>query len=62
VIERLAMTAAERLAPEGWLLIEAGPAVAAEVESILAAASGLQLQPTLKDLAGLPRVFQARRA
>lgn len=62
VIERLAMTAAEQLAPEGWLLIEAGPAVAAEVESILAAASGLQLQPTLKDLAGLPRVFQARRA
>ena len=62
VIERLAAAAAERLAPGGWLLVEAGPTVAAEVEAALAAAAGLELQPTLKDLAGLPRIFQARRA
>jgi release factor glutamine methyltransferase len=62
VIERLVSTAAERLAPGGWLLIEAGPAVAADVEAILAAAPGLTRGQTLKDLAGLPRLFQARRA
>ena len=62
VIERLAAAAAERLAPGGWLLVEAGPTVAAEVEAALAAAAWLELQPTLKDLAGLPRIFQARLA
>jgi len=31
------------------------------VERLLAATAGLELGPTLKDLARLPRVFQARR-
>lgn len=62
VIERLAAEATERLEPGGWLLIEAGPAVAEAVEAILAGTSGLIPEPTIKDLAGLPRVFQARRA
>lgn len=62
VIERLVGQAVERLAPQGWLLIEAGPAVAAEVERMLAATPGLAAGPTIKDLAGLPRIFQARRA
>jgi hypothetical protein len=35
--------------------------VAAEVERILDGMSSLERAPTLKDLAGLPRVFQARR-
>jgi release factor glutamine methyltransferase len=62
VIERLAGEAASRLTPGGWLVLEAGPAVATEVERILGGTPGLELGPTLKDLAGLPRVFQARRA
>lgn len=62
VIERLAAEAAGRLEPGGWLLIEAGPTVAAAVEAILAGTPGLIPEPTLKDLAGLPRIFQARRA
>lgn len=62
IIEQLAVLAGERLAPGGWLLIEAGPTVAADVEAILAATPGLVPEPTLKDLAGLPRIFQARRA
>ena len=62
VIERLAAAAVGRLHPGGWLVLEAGPAIAAEVERLLAATAGLELGPTLKDLARLPRVFQARRA
>jgi len=61
VIERLAGEAAERLAPGGWLVLEAGPTVAADVERVLAATPGLEPGPTLPDLAGRPRVFQARR-
>ena len=62
LIERLAAEASARLAPGGWLLVEAGPTVAAAVEAILAGTPGLIPEPTLKDLAGLPRIFQARRA
>jgi release factor glutamine methyltransferase len=62
LIERLAVAAAERLATGGWLLIEAGPAVAGDVEAILENTPGLTREPTIKDLAGLPRIFQARRA
>jgi len=61
VIERLAGEAAERLAPGGWLVLEAGPTVAADVERVLAATPGLEPGPTLPDLAGRPRLFQARR-
>lgn len=60
VIERLVAQAADRLAPGGWLVLEAGPGVAGEVERLLAQTPGLVPGPTLKDLAGLPRVFQAR--
>jgi release factor glutamine methyltransferase len=61
VIERLAAESVSRLRPGGWLVLEAGPAVAADVERLLASTSGLEPGPTLKDLARLPRVFQARR-
>jgi release factor glutamine methyltransferase len=61
VIERLAAEAVGRLQPGGWLVLEGGPAIAAEVERLLAGTSGLEPGPTLKDLARLPRVFQARR-
>jgi release factor glutamine methyltransferase len=61
LIERLAVEAATRLAPGGWLVLEAGPLVAAGVEAILVATQGLEPGPVINDLAGLPRVFQARR-
>jgi release factor glutamine methyltransferase len=62
IVTRLAAEAAERLAPGGWLLVEIGPSTAAAAEAALAAQAGLVPGPTLKDLAGLPRIVQARRA
>jgi release factor glutamine methyltransferase len=62
VIARLAREAVGRLAPGGWLLVEMGPNVAAAAEAAVAAVAGLHPAPTLKDLAGLPRVLQARGA
>jgi release factor glutamine methyltransferase len=61
VVARLAAAAEERLASGGWLLVEIGPAVAAAAAEALAARPGLEPQPTLRDLAGLPRIVQARR-
>jgi release factor glutamine methyltransferase len=60
VIARLAAVAAERLAAGGWLVVEVGPAAAAE--AAIAAQAGLTPGPTLSDLAGLPRIVQARRS
>ena len=62
IVTRLAAEAAERLAPGGWLLVEIGPSTAAAAEAALAAQPGLVPGPTLKDLAGLPRIVQDRRA
>jgi len=62
IVTRLAAEAAERLAPGGWLLVEIGPSTAAAAEAALAAQPGLVPGPTLKDLAGLPRIVQARKA
>lgn len=61
LIGRLTAAAAERLVPGGWLVLEAGPLVADEVCEILAVTGTLQRGPVINDLAGLPRVFQARR-
>jgi release factor glutamine methyltransferase len=61
VIERLICQAAEWLRPGGHLLIEISPMIHAVVQTLLAAAPGLQPGPTVKDLARLPRVVQARR-
>jgi len=58
-ITRLAAMAVERLAPAGWLIIEIGPQAAAE--AALAAQAGLSPAATIPDLAGLPRIVQARR-
>ena len=59
IIERLAALAAARLVPGGWLLCEIGPAAAAE--AVLARQTGLTAEPTILDVAGLPRIVQARR-
>ena len=61
VIGRLAAAAAEKLVPGGWLLVEVGPPTAAAAEEVVAAQVALSLEPTLKDMAALPRIVQARR-
>jgi len=61
VIGRLAAAAAKTLAPGGWLLLEVGPSTATAAEQVIAAHAELVPEPTLKDLAGLPRIVQARR-
>jgi release factor glutamine methyltransferase len=61
VIERLIPQAAERLSRGGSILLEISPMLQQRVESLLAADERLELGATVKDLAGLPRVVQARR-
>lgn len=61
VIERLIVEAADRLVPGGWLLMEISPQLDSAVRELLAADARYELGPTIKDLAGLPRVIQARR-
>ncbi len=61
VIERLVPQAAERLAPSGWLLIEVSPMIEPAVVQLIGEQAALESIPTIKDLAGLPRVVQARK-
>lgn len=61
VIGRLVAAAGERLLPDGWLLAEIGPGIEADARRLIEQDSRLEVGPTLKDLAGLPRVVQARR-
>jgi len=61
VIERLVPQAAERLEPGGWLLMEISPQLDAAVHGIVQSYGAFELKPTVKDLAGLPRVVQAQR-
>lgn len=62
IVARLAGEAAERLAAGGWLLVEIGPSTVVAAEAALASQPELTAGPTLKDMAGLPRIVQARRA
>jgi release factor glutamine methyltransferase len=59
VIAPLVEQAAERLKPGGGLLIEVSPMIAAEVEQLIRSTSAFELGPTMRDLAGHPRVIQA---
>jgi release factor glutamine methyltransferase len=61
VIERLIPQAAERLPGGGSLLLEISPMLQQRVEALIASDERLELGPTVKDLAGLARVVQARR-
>ena len=61
VVARLVAAALAALAPGGWLLVEIGPAVVAAAEAAIARQPGLLPEATLKDMAGLPRIVQARR-
>ena len=62
VIEALLPQAAQRLLPGGHLLLEISPMIHDAVRSLVSADARFQLGPTVNDLAGLPRVLQARRA
>jgi release factor glutamine methyltransferase len=59
VIERLVPQAAQRLKAGGHLLIEISPMIHDAVCAIVQAEPRLRLEPTVKDLARLPRVVQA---
>ena len=61
MIERLIPQAAERLRPGGHLLMEISPMIHDAVRTLLEADGRFELGPTIKDLARLPRVVQARK-
>ena len=61
VIERLVPQAAERLEQGGWLLMEVSPMIEPAVRDIIEKHGGFELGPTIKDLAGHPRIVQAKR-
>ncbi len=61
IIQRLIPQAADRLRPGGYLLMEISPMIHDDVQALLAADDRLEPLPTIKDLARLPRVVQARR-
>lgn len=61
IIERLIPQAAERLKPDGWLLIEVSPTSVSRVEQLFASENRLVRHETIRDLAGLPRIVQAQR-
>jgi release factor glutamine methyltransferase len=59
VIKPLAEQAAQRINPGGALIMEVSPVIAAEVEEIIRSTAEFELGPTMRDLAGHPRVVQA---
>ncbi len=61
VIARLIPQAAERLRTGGHLLMEINPALHDAVHALIQADGRLEPGPTIKDLARLPRVVQAKR-
>jgi release factor glutamine methyltransferase len=61
IIERLIPQAAERLNLGGWLLIEVGADNAGRVEELVRGNASFELAETIKDIANLPRVVQAKR-
>jgi release factor glutamine methyltransferase len=61
VIERLIPQAAERLRPGGHLLVEISPMIHDAVCSLLTKDGRFEIGPTIKDMARLPRVVQAKR-
>lgn len=61
VIARLIPQAAQRLAPDGYLLLEVSPMIEPAVARLIRNEPRLELEPVTKDLAGLARVVSARR-
>ena len=61
VIERLISQSADRLQPGGHLLMEISPTIHDAVCALLESDTHFELGPTIKDLARLPRVVQAKK-
>lgn len=61
IISRLIHQACACLKVGGWLLIEIGPNVHDAMQQILANTSGLEQGPIIHDLAGRPRIVQAKK-
>jgi len=61
VIERLIPQVAERLKPGGTLLMEISPMIDERVRQLLEQDGRFEVRATIKDLAGHPRVVEARR-
>ncbi len=61
VIERLIPQSAERLAPGGYLIMEISPMIYERTLALFAAEPRFEPAATIKDLARLPRVVQARK-
>jgi release factor glutamine methyltransferase len=61
IIERLIPQAAERLLPNGWLILEFSPIIANRVVELITADGRFEEATIIKDLAGLARVVTARR-
>lgn len=59
---RIALEVGQYLAPGGRLLLEIGSTQEESVREILARQTELELGPTLKDMAGHPRVISAKKA
>jgi release factor glutamine methyltransferase len=62
VIERLIAASADRLVEGGYLLMEISPTIHAAARALLEADARFEPGPTIKDLARLPRVLQAKRS
>ncbi|HEY2825974.1 MAG TPA: peptide chain release factor N(5)-glutamine methyltransferase [Pirellulales bacterium] len=62
VIERLLPQAALHLEPDGWLLLEVSPMIEPVVREIITNHGDFELNPTLKDSAGHPRIVQAKKS
>lgn len=62
IIERLLPAATQQLRPGGVLLMEVSPMITPRVERLIESTEGLELRPTIKDLAGHARVVEAVRA
>ncbi len=60
VIEQLIPQAAERLRDDGWLLMEISPMIEPSVRDLLIRDGRYQIDTTVKDLAGLPRIVRAK--
>ncbi|HEX7448344.1 MAG TPA: peptide chain release factor N(5)-glutamine methyltransferase [Pirellulales bacterium] len=61
VIERLVAQAGDRLTHGGWLLTEISPQLETAVRAVFEADERFEPPATVKDLAGLARVVEARR-
>jgi release factor glutamine methyltransferase len=61
VIVPLIEQATPRLKPDGMLLVEISPMIAAQVEALVGAQPSLELGPTIKDSAGHARIVQGKR-